>query len=125
MGALDVRRHLQEECEWDDLRMLIFDEAVKYLVEVERMKKEAAQLAVTDAIMAVFEPDSMPSFDNGDGEPAQIGCLVSSLVSCGVDEEIAEECGRQLAGVIRVWRNGPEQRDARSNAFTELRRWRA
>lgn len=108
MDVLDVRRHLQEEREWDDLRMLMFDEVVKYLVETRGMKKEAAQLAAVDAIMAVFEPDLMPSFDNGDGEPAQIGRLVSSLVSCGVDKGIAEECGRQLAGVIRAWRNRSE-----------------
>lgn len=104
MGALDVRRHLQEECEWDDQRMLLFDKATEYLVEHGRMNKESAQLAAVDAIMAVFEPDSMPSFDNGRCKSWYVERLVSSLASAGIDEKTAEEFGKQLAGVIGSWK---------------------
>ncbi len=104
MGALDVRRHLQEECGWDDQRMLLFDKATEYLVENGRMSKESAQLAAIDAIMAVFEPDSMPSFDSGGCKSCYVERLVSSLVSAGIDEKTAEEFGKQLIGVIGSWK---------------------
>ena len=85
MGALDVRRHLQEECGWDDQRMLLFDKATECLVENGEMSKESAQLAAINAIMAVFEPDSMPSFDSGGCKSCYVERLVSSLVSAGIE----------------------------------------
>lgn len=104
MGALDARRHLQEECGWDDQRMFLFDKATEYLVENGRMSKGSAQLAAIDAIMAVFEPDSMPSFDSGDGGSEHVKHLASSLMSVGVDEKTAEEFGKQLIGLISSWK---------------------
>lgn len=104
MGAFDVERRLREERGWDDQRMLLLDKATEYLVGKDGMNEESAQLAAIDAIMAVFEPDSMPSFDGGDGEPAQNRDLVSSLVAAGVDEKTAEEFGKQLIGLIRSWK---------------------
>lgn len=104
MGALDVRGHLQEECGWDDQKMILFDKATEYLVEIDGMNEESAQLAAVDAILAVFEPDSMPSFDSGRCKPWYVERLVSSLVSAGIDEKTAEEFGKQLIGVIRSWK---------------------
>lgn len=103
MEAFDVERHLREERGWDDQRMLLFGKATDYLVEKDGMNKESAQLAAVDAIMAVFEPDSMPSFDSGRCKSWYVKRLVSSLVSSGIDEKTAEEFGKQLIGVIESW----------------------
>lgn len=103
MCGLDVRSHLQSECGWDEGRMAMFDRATGYLVDVLEMKREEAQLAATDAILAVFEPELMPPFGKCDSDLVRVKHLTAVLKSDGINDESAEELASKLNDVIGSW----------------------